>query len=86
MKVTEEEAREYLYQLEYERIVHHQRWKLYCEGVFKYTDGKHYMFHFNKPNTEYQDCDPFNCNPVECYEVELRDVTEKKWCLVEKPV
>jgi len=87
MKLSIEEAEEYVYGgLIYERMLHKSRWSVYCEGVFKHTDGKHYMFHFNKPYSDYQeDQELFNDDEVECYEVELKDVTEKKWCLVEQP-
>mgnify|MGYP001792341617 CR=1 FL=1 len=62
-------------------ILEHRRWVCVYEIVFQYGD-KYYKVNKEVPNTEYQDSDPFavtSDNTIRCTEVELKEVTVKKW-------
>lgn len=55
------------------------RWSIHHEIVFAH-DGKFYQTYYSEGATEQQDESPWEYdNEVECHEVELKEVTVKKW-------
>ena len=88
MKLTAEEGREVVFDDHADwatvpgtrRAVEHTRWSVIYEAVFyhKPTD-KHYSLSWGVGATESQDERPFEYDEPEPEEVELREVTEKKW-------
>lgn len=64
-------------------IVDTTRWSVIHEIVFMNKDGKFYQTSYSEGATECQDESLWeNESEVECYEVELKEVTVKKWCRV----
>lgn len=60
-------------------IVDTSRWSEIHEIVFSH-DGKFYETSYSQGLTEMQDESPWEYeDEVECYEVELKEVTVKKW-------
>jgi len=86
MRTTREFSREFLreeldlpYSALEERIIEVTRWSIQYEIVFEY-EGKFYMTYYSEGATEMQDESPWEYDEtVECTEVELKDVTVKKW-------
>lgn len=78
----DEELPELPYECIWHRPIDKGRWEIHYEGVFEYL-GKHYMIYWQRPATEMQECDPwYNEDEIECFEVELQEVTVKKWVIV----
>lgn len=84
-------SREYLMNelgLPYENIIVNDiidtsRWSVIHTIVFMDKDGKFYQTSYSEGATECQDERPWEYeSEVECYEVELKEVTVKKWCRV----
>lgn len=68
-----------------EEIVDSSRWSIHYRVIFEDTEtSKHYMSYYSKGATEYQDEDPYEYenDEIECTEVELKEVTVKKWVAV----
>lgn len=65
------------------RIVDTTRWSIIHEIVFE-DNGKFYMTTYSEGSTEIQDERPWEYDDeIECTEVELKNVTVKKWVPVE---
>lgn len=65
-----------------DKIVDTSRWSVIHEIVFK-DNGKFYQTTYSEGATECQDERPWEyADEVNCYEVELREVTIKKWCRI----
>lgn len=62
-----------------DNIINNGRWSIHHEMVFPWK-GKHYKTHYSVAATEYQDESPWEYeNEIKCVEVELKEVTVKKW-------
>jgi hypothetical protein len=67
-----------------DRIVDRSRWSIHREIVFE-AEGKHWRTSYSEGATEEQFEEPWEYEPkVECVEVELREVTVKRWEPAEK--
>lgn len=61
------------------QIIDQSRWSTFYEYVVPYQ-GKHYNVGRTNGSTEYQEVDPYDdYEKVELIEVELKEVTTKKW-------
>ena len=66
-----------------EQIVDQGRWSTTFSAVFQHKPtGKHYSLYWARGSTEQQEQSPFEYDDPDLYEVELREVTKKKWMLV----
>ena len=64
-------------------IIDQGRWSIYHKIIFEYN-GKHYKTHYSVGATELQEERPWEYKKeIECTEVELKEVTVKKWVEVE---
>ena len=58
------------------------RWSVHHKIIFAYQ-GKFYQTYYSEGATEMQDESPWEYeDEVECHEVELKEVTVKKWVLI----
>jgi len=65
-----------------DHIIDNDRWSIMHEIIFEY-EGKHYMTWYSIGATEMQPEQPWDYeDEVDCKEVELKEITEKKWVLV----
>ena len=63
-----------------DRIIDTSRWSIIHEIIFKWKDGKFYKTTYSEGATEMQDERPWEYeDKVTCTEVELKEVTIKKW-------
>ena len=64
------------------KIIDTTRWSIIHEIVFE-DNGKFYQTTYSEGATECQDERPWEYeSEITCYEVELKEVTIKKWCRV----
>ena len=68
-----------------EEFISRSRWSVIYEVIFKdTTTGKHYKSFYSRGATEMQDESPYEYanEEEECFEVELKEVTVKKWVVI----
>lgn len=72
------------YNAEEDKVIDNSRWSINHEIIFKDTDGKMYSTYYSVGATESQDESPWEYeDEIECTEVELREITVKKWLPIE---
>ena len=70
--------------VELDEVINNSRWSIHHRIIFKYTDNKFYQAYYSVGATEMQDERPWGYeNEVELIEVELKEVTIKKWVIKE---
>jgi hypothetical protein len=63
----------------FDEITDNGRWSIYHRCIFE-DNGKFYETHYSVGATESQDESPWEYEEnVDCFEVELKEVTVKKW-------